>query len=428
MRLMLRLLSLLLPLAFAGCAIFEGLAYGVSASVNAVATLPGQDPDAPGHHDFPDIEGVLMAIHERFPERTSLEVIGSTSEGRPLLAMRVAEDASSAGFGEPELLFVGGTHGCEPAATETVLRFLTFLVSTWDELGPIVDGRSVWFVPILNPDGLEYYYRGGPLWWRKNRRPVPGARWRSTGVDLNRNFPVAWGMEGGSSSNPDSVMFRGRGPLSEPESRALHDLIVRRNIAISFSYHTFGNQYLYPYSYEPKDPEPIDFYEAFCQAAAQLNGYTFGNPQSGLLPVHGKLPNGDYDDWMQDDGALPDGSLYKGPSLSMTIEVSPSLGACYFRRPDNNLYFLETVVSNLCAIEIADAPRADLKGLAARMDRIDARVFEILQAKPGGLDWVENMFREGGWIHAAVPRWRSALAQERQRLEELALSLSEDVR
>jgi hypothetical protein len=56
-------------------------------------------------------------------------------------------------------------------------------------------------VPCWNPDGLQ-----------------AGTRYNANGVDLNRNFPTGW--------NPHSDEPPGPGPLSEPESQALHSLIL----------------------------------------------------------------------------------------------------------------------------------------------------------------------------------------------------------
>jgi protein MpaA len=47
-----------------------------------------------------------------------------------------------------------------------------------------------------------------------------GRRVNADGVDLNRNFPVGW------HANQPGKLKRGDHPLSEPESKALADLIV----------------------------------------------------------------------------------------------------------------------------------------------------------------------------------------------------------
>ena len=58
------------------------------------------------------------------------------------------------------------------------------------------------------------------------RRAVEGGntclRKTLAGVDLNRNWPVAWK----AGSSPVSEEYGGPGPLSEPQSKALRDLVL----------------------------------------------------------------------------------------------------------------------------------------------------------------------------------------------------------
>lgn len=64
--------------------------------------------------------------------------------------------------------------------------------------------RRVAIITLANPDG-----------WAK------GTRGNGAGVDLNRNFPVGW--EPSLKGN----YYSGRKPLSEPESKALADLVEK---------------------------------------------------------------------------------------------------------------------------------------------------------------------------------------------------------
>ncbi len=68
-------------------------------------------------------------------------------------------------------------------------------------------------MPTLNPDGV-----------------AAGTRGNAHGVDLNRNFPFRWRpLVGGE--------YSGTGPLSEPESRAAHRLILREKPDLTIWFH-----------------------------------------------------------------------------------------------------------------------------------------------------------------------------------------------
>ena len=117
-------------------------------------------------------------------------VAGFSVEGRPI-------DYRVWGDGDQRVLIIASIHGDEPAGTPLVKRLEREMGHDPDLLA----GRTVVIVPVANPDG----YRAGR---RRN----------ANGVDLNRNFPA---------ENFRHGRGRGTGPLSEPESRALHDVITR---------------------------------------------------------------------------------------------------------------------------------------------------------------------------------------------------------
>lgn len=94
-------------------------------------------------------------------------------------------------------LLLGGVHGDEPATTELLIRFQTEFLARGGVSHPVI----VW--AEVNPDGAL----------RKTRYNVRG-------VDLNRNCDFRWRVQiGGDEPSGDA-------PWSEPESRALRDLIL----------------------------------------------------------------------------------------------------------------------------------------------------------------------------------------------------------
>ena len=96
-------------------------------------------------------------------------------------------------------LLLGGIHGDERATVALLERFIEWLAAASKR-------QNVLVVPVGNPDG---YARN--------------IRYNARGVDLNRNCETRW--------TPESEEPPGPGPWSEPESRALRDLILRERPA-----------------------------------------------------------------------------------------------------------------------------------------------------------------------------------------------------
>jgi protein MpaA len=128
---------------------------------------------------------------------------GTSVEGRPL---DVAANFSLNGDQPPPgiSLFIGGIHGDEPATVVLLGRFIAMQLAEMP--------TPVALVPLANPDGF-----------------FAESRYNRNGVDLNRNFPYRW--------RPDSVESPGPAPLSEPESIALHDLMLTLRPARIVSLH-----------------------------------------------------------------------------------------------------------------------------------------------------------------------------------------------
>ncbi len=81
-----------------------------------------------------------------------------------------------------------------------------------------------------------------------------------SGVDLNRNYPLYWGLsktyEIGGGKLYDECQdkcgecYRGQAPLSEPETSALADFISSKKDQLKFvaNLHSEGNMWIYPYN------------------------------------------------------------------------------------------------------------------------------------------------------------------------------------
>jgi protein MpaA len=116
-------------------------------------------------------------------------VIGKSIQGRDIRCRIFGDGAET-------ILFVAAIHGTEPAGAGLVDRLAEYLQANRN----LLTGKQVILVPVANPDGISL-----------------GTRGNARGVDLNRNFEAA---------NRENSRQYGMVGLSEPESRALHGLIV----------------------------------------------------------------------------------------------------------------------------------------------------------------------------------------------------------
>jgi murein peptide amidase A len=129
-------------------------------------------------------------------------LLGRSVHRRPIVAVQISAPRPRA-----TVLVVGCIHGNEPAGIE-VARMLR-------RAGPI-PGIDLWVIDDLNPDGV-----------------AARTRQNADGVDLNRNFPWRWQHYGRRGDQ----QYPGERPLSEPEARLAHDLILRLRPRMTVWFH-----------------------------------------------------------------------------------------------------------------------------------------------------------------------------------------------
>lgn len=208
---------------------------------------------APAYRTLDEMTAALHAIEQKIPDRAKIYTVGSSVEGRDILALKISTSPAENLPEKPEIVFVGLHHAREWISGEVTLRIAEFIADHVDDMpriGSIVAATELWFIPVINPDGYLYTHTTDRM-WRHNRRPNGDG---SFGVDLNRNYDAAW-VENGTA--------HGTAPFSEPETRALRDLIVTPDGGTALtdgprgliSYHSFSQFILYPWS-SVSDPAP----------------------------------------------------------------------------------------------------------------------------------------------------------------------------
>lgn len=155
----------------------------------------------------------LDSLVSSFPSLASTEIIGKSSEGRPLKIIKIGSPrGSSIGrqqFGrqqsvsqvdvtssKPIFWIDAGIHAREWAAPPTAL-FIAFSLLNDYRKDPnvryLVDTFDFHILPSANPDGYEYTHKSDRM-WRKTRSSCTNCRQNSRcrGVDPNRNWSFHW--------------------------------------------------------------------------------------------------------------------------------------------------------------------------------------------------------------------------------------------
>ena len=168
--------------------------------------------------------------------------IGYSHENRPIKAVEVLNNPS-----DPRFIWIDAcTHAREWVTVTTALYLLEQVIIQKIPLNFII-------VPVLNVDGYVYTWTKDRM-WRKNRRPYAASRLaahnmpdRCNGVDLNRNYDINFGGEG-SSSNVCSFLYQGPHPFSEPEVKAVSELLSknRHRFKMTLSLHSFNQLWSCP--------------------------------------------------------------------------------------------------------------------------------------------------------------------------------------
>jgi len=242
------------------------------------------------------IEAELARLAADHPDLCTRTVAPNPShEGRSISYVTVGGGDE----GARPVLITGGIHAREWAPPDALLSLLErllrayedgadFVVPAFTDTAPardilyeeaavpaadvkrIVDRLDLSVLALINPDGRAFSQSSANnAMWRKNRRPGrSGAGPACTGVDLNRNFDLAWDFERyyddagdvavSASNDPcDFQVYVGPSAASEPESQNVASILRERGVEFYVDVHSFSRLILLPWgmdSNQTSDP------------------------------------------------------------------------------------------------------------------------------------------------------------------------------
>ncbi|MEW2452503.1 M14 family zinc carboxypeptidase [Streptomyces parvulus] len=327
-------------------------------------------------------EEILRTAREN-PRLTKVVSIGRTVQGKDILALKLTRNAKESKDGsKPSVLYMSNQHAREWITPEMTRRLMHHYLDKYDQdrrIKKLVDTTELWFLLSANPDGYDYTFEDtANRLWRKNLRDNNGDGVLGTGdgVDLNRNFAYKWGYDDeGSSPNPTSQTYRGAGPNSEPETKALDRFQKRIGFTYGINYHSAAELLLYGVGWQVATDTPDDvLYKALA-----------GTPENSAIPgYHPQVSSELYTTNGEADGhaANVNGTAMFTPEMSTCQTVSEqdpddewNAGDCQsgFNFPDDEELIQKEFAKNIpFALSVAEtAARPDRPSSSVGLDAPD---------------------------------------------------------
>jgi len=252
------------------------------------------------YHKYDEIISWINALPNQYPGLASVVNLGSSYEGRQLLAVKVTATNNAT---KSAIWFDGCIHAREWITTASVVYMLGNLLSNFTAGEPvaraILTGLEVWVLPIFNPDGYDYTWTTDRM-WRKTRSP--NADSTCVGTDPNRNWDDHWGGAG-SSTDPCDDIYGGASAFSEVEVRTVGQYLTKNAPKFQgyINFHSYSQLWMSPWGWTsdnpPDYPKQNALSESCVNALTSLFGtqYQYGTIANTIYPAAGSSADYTYD-------------------------------------------------------------------------------------------------------------------------------------
>ncbi|MBQ6838929.1 MAG: hypothetical protein IJO44_08815 [Clostridia bacterium] len=209
-------------------------------------------------------------LKNRFPKLLSLYSIGTSEAGRQQLMF-------SLGNGEKKALIVGAIHAREHITTKYLLKVVEDYCIAYTTTGfhgeynikNLLDTYTLYIIPCVNPDGLEIIFSRDKAEDFVKISKLSEYKANKNGVDLNRNFPIAWESINNNVTAPADFYFKGYESGDAKETKNLINLCEENEFDFLISVHIKGNCIFWGDTY---NTALNSVYEAFAKDIGNATG------------------------------------------------------------------------------------------------------------------------------------------------------------
>lgn len=112
------------------------------------------------NHTFQETAAYLKAVAAARPQIARLHAIGKSFQDRDLLVLEITNRETGKGLDKPGYWFDGNLHASEVMGAAVCLRTIETLIKGYGSdpsITDLIDTRTLYIMPKLNPDGSDYY-------------------------------------------------------------------------------------------------------------------------------------------------------------------------------------------------------------------------------------------------------------------------------
>lgn len=193
----------------------------------------------------------LDQLAAAYPDLIELKTIGKTAYNREIRAAKL-------GKGEATILIDGSQHAREWMGTNLIMYMIDRYAYAYEHnmkyndyvVRQLLDQVSIWFVPMVNPDGVTLQQQGLNAFpgsshaylLSMNGGSYDFGGWKASaeGVDINRQYPAMWSDIRNSPPYPMFKNFKGYTPGETAEASTMMEFTYGIDPEIALSYHTSG--------------------------------------------------------------------------------------------------------------------------------------------------------------------------------------------
>ncbi len=246
--------------------------------------------DASKRYTHTSLNDDINKLKSLYPDLISVSYVGKSVNSRAIKLIKL-------GKGEKKVFACAAIHAREIITSKYIMLCAFEYCEAYESksgkygqynVKELLDEYTIFIVPCANPDGMEIV----------GNKKVPNAsiagfsryeyKANTNGIDLNRNFPLAWDKINNKITSPSNYGYKGKAAASEPETKCLMSLCKSNSFEFAFSFHVTGECVFWGDVYNTTNNSS---YRRFAKRLTDLTGFYLTNESNDVNSYGGGFEN-----------------------------------------------------------------------------------------------------------------------------------------